>query len=156
MLNTITAPSTVRHMPIIHQRVTRNNNPFQILTNTNDDNDYNDTVVHVNCSPRAPFPDLLEPLLPTASPTPMPHPPMQRPGIFQKASPLLIPIPTVGPPKDTPAVTIHDIHLGCHKRARPFSMTAPPRYTIIEPYKDHPDQPTSLLSSDKLKNVVQR
>jgi hypothetical protein len=45
-LNTITAPSTVRRMPIIHQRVTRNNNPFQILADTAGDNDDDDTVVH--------------------------------------------------------------------------------------------------------------
>jgi hypothetical protein len=117
--NTITTPSTVRRMPIIHQRVTRNNISFQILANTNDDNDDDDMVVHSNCRPRAPRPDLLEPLLLTASPTPMPHPPIQHPGVFQKASPMLILMPTVGPLKDTPAVTIHDIRPGRHKRVCP-------------------------------------
>ena len=76
---TITASSTVCCFSIIHQRVTCNNNPLQILANTDDNNDDDDTVVHSNCSPRAPLPDLLEPLLPTAIPTPMPPLPIQRP-----------------------------------------------------------------------------
>jgi hypothetical protein len=62
--------------------VTRNNNPFQIVADTDEDNDDDDTVVCSNCSPRAPLPDLLEPLLPTASPTPMPRPPIQRLGVY--------------------------------------------------------------------------
>ncbi len=123
---TITAPSTVRRMPIIYQRVTRNNNPFQILADTDDDNDDDDTVVHSNCSPRVPLLDLLEPLLPTASPTPMPRPPTKRPGVFLHASPPLIPIPTDGPPRNTSAMTIHDIRPGRHKRARPISMPRHP------------------------------
>ena len=118
--NEITAPSTVRWMPIIHQRVTHINNPFQILANTDDHNDDDDTVVHSNCSPKAPLLDLIEPLLSTPSPTPMPHPPIQRPGVFLEVGPLLILFPTVGPPKDTPAVTIHDIRPGHRTRARPI------------------------------------
>jgi hypothetical protein len=67
--NRITTPSTICRMPIIHQKVTCNNNPFQILADTDDDNDDDDTVVHSNCSPRAPLLDLLAPHLPTAGPT---------------------------------------------------------------------------------------
>jgi hypothetical protein len=56
---------------------------------------------------------------------------------------MLIPMPTVGPPKDTPTVTIHDIRPGRRKWAHPISMTAPPRYRIIEPDKKHPNQRTT-------------
>jgi hypothetical protein len=144
-LNTITAPSAVCRMPLIHQRVTRNNNPFQILADTDDDNDNDDTVVHSNCSPRAPLPDLLEPLLPTASPTPIPCQPTQRPEVFLQESPPLIPIPTNGPPRNTSAVTIHDIRPGRRRQAPPISMATPPRYTIIEPDTDRTDQPTTQV-----------
>ena len=131
-------------MPIIHQRVTCNNNLFQILADTGDNNNDDDTVVHIsNCSPRVPLPDILEPHLPTAGPTPMPRLSIQCPGVFLKASPRLTPMPTVGPPKDTPPVIIHHIHPGRRKRARPISMTTPPRYRVIEPDEDRPDQPTT-------------
>jgi hypothetical protein len=53
--NKITAPNVVRTMPLVHQRHTLNNNPFNILAN-DDDND--DTVVTSNCSPRVPPPSL--------------------------------------------------------------------------------------------------
>ena len=46
--NTITAPATLRRLPRIHQRVTRANNPFEVLA---DDDDDNDTIVHSNRSP---------------------------------------------------------------------------------------------------------
>jgi hypothetical protein len=133
-----------RHrMPIIHQRETHNNYPFQILADNDDDNGGDDMVVHSNCSPRAPLPNLLEPHLPTAISTPFPGPLLHRPEVFLKLSPPLIPLPTVGLPKDTPAVTIHDIRPGHRKWARPISMTAPPWYTVIKLDVDHPDQPTA-------------
>jgi hypothetical protein len=145
--NTITAPSTVRRMPLIHQRVTRNNNPFQILADTDDDNDDDDTVVHSNCSPRAPLPDLLEPLLPTTNHTPTPCPPAERPGVFQQASPPLIPMPTNGPPRNTSAVTIHDIRPGRRRQAPPCAMPTPHRYTIIEPDTAPTDRPATQVPS---------
>jgi hypothetical protein len=46
--NNITAPNVIRNMPLVHQHQTRHNNPFNILTN--DDND-DDIVVTSNCSP---------------------------------------------------------------------------------------------------------
>jgi hypothetical protein len=52
--NTITAPNTIRQLPIIHQHLTRHNNPFQILLD-NDDDDDDDTVIASNCSPRTPL-----------------------------------------------------------------------------------------------------
>jgi hypothetical protein len=53
--NNITAPNVIRHMPLVHQRQIRNNNPFHILSN-DDSND--DTVVASNCSPHDPPPTL--------------------------------------------------------------------------------------------------
>ncbi len=53
--NNITAPNVIRNMPLVHQRQTRNNNPFHILS---DDDDDDDTVVASNCSPRDPPPTL--------------------------------------------------------------------------------------------------
>ncbi len=53
--NTITAPNTIRQSPIVHQLLTRHNNPFQILADDEDDND-TDMVVASNCSPPAPHP----------------------------------------------------------------------------------------------------
>ena len=55
-LNNIIAPNVIRQMPLVHQRHTRNNNPFQILATDDDDDD--DTVVASNCSPRLPPPNL--------------------------------------------------------------------------------------------------
>jgi hypothetical protein len=49
-LNNITAPNVIGTMPLVHQRHTRSNNPFQLLTTDDDDDD--DTVVTSNCSPR--------------------------------------------------------------------------------------------------------
>jgi hypothetical protein len=59
--NNIMMLDAIRQMPLIHQRHTRINNPFHILTN-NDDND--DTVIASNCSPSAP---------PTISPSSAPQ-----------------------------------------------------------------------------------
>jgi hypothetical protein len=51
----ITAPNVIRTMPLVHQRQTRNNNPFHILSDGDDDDD---TVVASNCSRREPPPTL--------------------------------------------------------------------------------------------------
>jgi hypothetical protein len=53
--NTITAPNTTQQLPIVHQCLTRHNNPFQIPMDDEDDND-TDTVVASNCSPQVPHP----------------------------------------------------------------------------------------------------
>jgi hypothetical protein len=50
MSNTITALNTIQQSPIVHQRLTRHNNPFQILADDEDDDD-TDTVVASNFSP---------------------------------------------------------------------------------------------------------
>jgi hypothetical protein len=50
--NNTTAPNVIRQMPLVHQRHTRNNYPFHLLAN-DDDND--DTVVASNCSLHSPL-----------------------------------------------------------------------------------------------------
>jgi hypothetical protein len=47
--NNIMTPDAIRQMQLIHQRHTRKNNPFHILTNDDDDDD---TVIASNCSPK--------------------------------------------------------------------------------------------------------
>jgi hypothetical protein len=48
--NTITTLRTIRWLPIVHQHLRRHDNPFQILTDNDNDID-DDTVVASNCSP---------------------------------------------------------------------------------------------------------
>ena len=55
--NNITTPNVIRHMPLVHQCQTRNNNLCHTLS---DDDDDDDTVVASNCSPCDP-----PPILPT-------------------------------------------------------------------------------------------
>ena len=50
-----TAPNVIRHMLLVHQCQTHNNNLFHIIS---DDDDDDDTVVASNCSPRDPPPTL--------------------------------------------------------------------------------------------------
>ncbi len=69
-LNNITTPNAIRQMPLVHQHHTRNNNPFHILSD-NDDND--DTIVTSNCSPSAPpitMPSSIPPVIPSTGQAP--------------------------------------------------------------------------------------
>ncbi len=86
--NNIMTPNAIRQMPLIHQQHTRNNNPFHILTN--DDNNDN-TVIATNCSPNVP---------PTISPSSVPqiNPPMRQ-APRRQTSPPPIPPPNVPPPR---------------------------------------------------------
>jgi hypothetical protein len=63
----ITAPNIIQRMPLVHQCHTRNNNPFQVIAD-DEDNDYDDTVVANNCSP---------PYLAPAPSRVLVHPPVQ-------------------------------------------------------------------------------
>jgi hypothetical protein len=67
--NTITAPTTLRRLPRTHQRVTRANNPFEVLA---DDDVDDDTVIHSNRSPNrtiVPAP-VLQPVTPPVTVSP--------------------------------------------------------------------------------------
>jgi len=57
-------------MPLVHQHQTRNNDPFNILT---DNDDENDTVVASDCSPRNPLPSLPTSELPVRPHTNLPR-----------------------------------------------------------------------------------
>ncbi len=67
--NNMTSPNVNCQLPLIHQQQTQSNNPFQILTEDDDDND--GTVVARNCSPWAPPPTCL-PSTPSIT-IPAPH-----------------------------------------------------------------------------------
>jgi hypothetical protein len=99
--NNITSPTTIRQLPLIHQRQTRSNNPFRILAYDDDDKDM--TVVASNCSPRSPLPNLNPIDLPVT-------PPKRRLAIQPKrrpAIPLTIPTNT---PTLVPAGPLTFIH----------------------------------------------
>ncbi len=68
--NNITAPNIIRNMPLMHQRQTHNNNPFNILTDNDDDDDI---VMVSNCSPHTPLPSVPTSELPIHSPTNLPR-----------------------------------------------------------------------------------
>jgi hypothetical protein len=93
-LNTITSPRTIRLLPSVHQQVTRNNNPFQILSDDDDDKFDDVTVVASNRSLRTPLLILHDNHVPPAIPTTMPQPPTHCPHVIQEPSPPLIPLPS--------------------------------------------------------------
>jgi hypothetical protein len=116
--NTITAPEKIRRLPRIHQRVTRANNPFNILSD-DDDN----AVVHSNRSPppatiqnerieqrsertanppRTSRPRTI-PTRPPASPPPPTHNPTAMPTTFAQL-PTAVPTTVAWPP---PPMMVH-------------------------------------------------
>jgi hypothetical protein len=119
--NTITTPCTIRWLPIVHQRLTRHNNPFQILTD-NDNNNDDDTVVASNCSPLAPLPSLHAPLVPTATSTTALRPPTLCPPPFQAPN---------QPPCPPPSM----IPLSCSRTTQPWPqpINSPQTLLIIPP-----------------------
>ena len=61
MSNDIMTPNAIRNQPRLHQRLTRNNNPFAILNDDNDDDEQDatddTTVVASNCSQKPTWAD---------------------------------------------------------------------------------------------------
>ncbi len=86
-LNTITSPCTIRLLPSVHQQVTRNINPFQILSDNNDDECDDVMVVVSNRSPRTPLQILHDNHVPPAIPTTMPWPPTRCSHVIKKTKP---------------------------------------------------------------------
>jgi hypothetical protein len=147
-------------MPLIHQRHTHNNNPFNILA---DDDDDDDTVVASNCSPRAPPPSLppsdlqgnppaLQPtrplanqptsLLPTLCPSRTPTTPPPRvlaiPTIIQAITPA------------APHTRIHDLHPNpIRKPSKMPAGTKQPTHSlpIVEPDDERDEMPTMRPSA---------
>ncbi len=147
-------------MPLVHQCQTRNNNPFNILTENDDDND---TVVASNCSPRNTPPSLPTSDLSVCPPTNRPKrqlatQPTSLPSTHQLSSPPASPplrvlaslshIQAIAP--TAPHVRIHDL------RPKPSGMpsksqacTKHPTYSlpIVEPDDDQDEIPTTIPSS---------
>jgi hypothetical protein len=155
--NNITAPNIIRNMPRIHQRQTRNNNPFHILA---DDDDTVDTVVASNCTPRIPPPSL-----PTSDPQgnpPMHCPicqptkqPTSLPPTFQAGSPPITPPLTVlAIPSIVQAITpmaphtrIHDLHPNTSRNpSKSPAGNKQPTHSlpIVEPDDERNDATTRL------------
>jgi hypothetical protein len=79
----ITALNTIHQLPIVHQRVTRNNNPYQILADDDNDKDDEEKVVASNCSPKTPLPMLHKRHGPIVVPPTIPRPTTHRLQVIQ-------------------------------------------------------------------------
>jgi hypothetical protein len=147
-LNNITAPNVIRNMPLVHERHTRHNNPFNILT---DDNDNDDTVVASNCSPRNPPPSLPTSDIHVCQPTSLPSPcqpsnPPTSPPPRVLASPTRIQAIT----PTTPQVRIHDLRpTPTRKPTKMPARTKQQSYSlpIVEPDDDRDEMPTTRSST---------
>jgi hypothetical protein len=140
--NNIMSPTTIRQLPLIHQRQMRSNNPFQILADNNDDNDM--TVVTSNCSPHSPLPNLHPFNLPVA---PQKHKLASQPKrqlTIQPANPLTIPTNMPTPAPTGQPTFIHDL------RPTPSNNAGPKTYPavchqlpIVKDNNEHKEYPTS-------------
>jgi hypothetical protein len=158
--NNITAPNVIRTMPLVHQRHTRNNNPFNILA---DDDDNDDTVVASNCSPHVPPPSLppsdlqgnppaRQPTFPVANqPTSLlPTLHMSRPPTTPPPS--LLAIPTIIQ-AITPAAPYTHVHDLCPnptmKPSKTSAGTKQPTHSlpIVEPDDKRDEMPTMRPST---------
>jgi hypothetical protein len=173
--NTITAPNTIRQLPIVHQRLTRHNNPFQILVDNDGNNDAN-MVVASNCSPQTPHPTQRQQTIqppsqpPTTVPTTVWRPPPLCPQMIlvpsQSACPLPPMIlmsrsrtirprapPTTSPqtllflPPVAPSVTPHDLWPHRYNTVPTHTPTATPHYNFIGPDENRNDCPTTRSST---------
>jgi hypothetical protein len=164
-LNTITALNNICQLPIVHQQVTCNNHPFQILSD-DDDEDDDEMVVASNCSPKTPLHMLHEGHGPIAIPPTIPRPTTHRLQVFQEPNPPLILLPPVMPlhrpnsrlpkapptalpqilvivPSVNPSIMPQDLRPHHKKRSRAPAPTAMPRNNIIEPNNNRQDCLTS-------------
>jgi hypothetical protein len=170
-LTTITTPHTICQLPIVHQRLTQHNNPFQILAEDDDDND-DSTFVASNCSPQAPLPTQHECWVPTDTLTTAPRPPTQRMQPFQTLNqplrplPFMIPFPCpqttrprpqlidlpqtflIIPPVDPTAIP-HNLRPFANRKwmHTPTRTASSPLYNIIEPDNECCNHPTPWLST---------
>jgi hypothetical protein len=158
--NNITAPNVIRTMPLVHQRHTCNNNPFNILAH-DDDND--DTVVASNCSTRVPQPSLppsnlqgnpkeRQPTLPLANPSTS-----LLPTLYTSCPPTTPPPRVLAIPTSIQAITpaaphtcIHDLHPNpTRKPSKTPTVTKQPTHalTIVEPDDKRDEMPTKRPSA---------
>ncbi len=142
-LNTITAPSTIRRLPRVHQRVSRHNNPFEILSENNDDEVHNDdTVIHSNCSPQVPA---------HKAPNPSPRVPVWR-VIVRDPGPRRFPqVSLREPPSPSTRLPVHRVLVRTPSPRvpicnTPIPSTVPTRSPIPTMDRTLVVQPTSRLS----------
>jgi len=156
--NNITAPTVIRNMPLVHERHTCHNNPFNILTNDADDDD---TVVASNCSPRQPPPFLPTSDQPVRQPRnrlkrqltsqPTSHPSPRQPSSPSTSLPprvLASHIQTTAP--TAPHIQIHDLRpMPARKPNKPPACTKKQSYSlpIVEPDDDGDEMPTTRSST---------
>jgi hypothetical protein len=128
-------------MLLVHQRQTRNTNPFHILTDIDDDNV---TVVASNCSTRDPLPSLPTSDLPVCPPTnrpmhqlasqPRSHPSTQQPSSPPTSPPLRVlvsPSHIQATAPTAPHVHIHKLRpKPPEKPSKPPARTKPPTYSL--------------------------
>jgi hypothetical protein len=147
-------------MPLVHQRHTRNNNPFLILTNDGNDDD---TVVASNCSPSAPptiLPSSVSPANPSTrqephrvtSPPPIPPHPVP-PRCLPTTPPPRVQATRAFIPAITPAAPyspVHDLRpVPSQKPLQPLSYAKQltPSLHIVEPDDERDSTQTTRPSS---------
>ncbi len=160
-LNNITAPNVIRQMPLVHQRHTRNNSSFQILSTDGDEDD--DTAVASNCSPRLPPPSLPSsnnPRTPPARPrtrqvTTQPTSPpstLQLSCLPEAPSPrvLIIPSYITASTPTAPHVHIHDLQptpSGTHSKPPTIAYCPAHALPIVEPDDERDEVPTKRAAT---------
>ena len=139
--NNTTSPTAIRQLPLIHQRQTRSNNPFQILADDDDKDDM--TVVASNCSPRSPLPNLRHIYLPASPPKRQLTSQQKRRLAIQPAIPLTLPNNMPTPAPTGPPNFIHDIRPTPSFNAGPKPHLLCHQLPIVEDDKERKDYPTS-------------
>jgi hypothetical protein len=127
-------------MSLIHPWHTRNNSPFHILTN-DDDND--NTVIANNCSPSVPPAVAPSSVLPPSAPPT--HQPTTPPPRVQTTQPF---IPAITP--TAPYSPVHDLHpVPSQKPIHPLSYSKQQTHSlpVVEPDDKRDGTPTTLPSS---------
>ncbi len=147
-------------MPLVHQRHSRNNNPFKILA---DDDDDDDTVVASNCSPLVPLPSLppsdlqgnplaRQPTRPLAN-----HPTSLLPTLYTSRPPTTPPLRVLAIPTSIQAITSTAPHTHFHdlrpnptrKPSQTPAATKQPTHSlpIVEPDDKQDKMPTMRPSA---------
>jgi hypothetical protein len=167
----------------MHQRLTQYNNPFQILTDNDNDID-DDTIIASNYSLPAPLPSQHNPRVPNATPTTNLRPPTQGPKqtlvLYQqpRPPPTVIPLsqPQTTPPQpqspnllqtllicppSIPTMIPHDLRPPTNRKwmRPPTTSAAAPSNNIIEPDNEccdcsTPRLPTTLCCSTCFINTL--
>jgi hypothetical protein len=158
--NNTTVPNVIRQMPLVHQRHTRNKNPFHLLAN---DNNNDDTVVASNCSPRSLLPNLQPINLSAVLLARRPEIQLaSQPTSVQPSTPFNTPPPRVLLlPKIIPTIAPRILHNHLHdlqphqpwtnRRPSPVTKHQPHYLSVVKPDKEAPIRlPAPLQCSIRL------